>query len=198
VIPKIIHQIWLGDKPMPKQHWRWRMELAAMNLDWEIKLWDDNSLTAEGLMLGNLYKPYWSHASVSNFVRLWIVERYGGVYLDTDMEPLKPIDPLVELGSVLNLAVACDQGDGRICNAFFAAPPNNEWVKWQRKHGAMDCDPHDAAWGVYTMTKAPRDGLCLIPTASVYPFHYSVPKENRKVSEHSILAHHWEGSWQKK
>lgn len=194
MIPPLIHQIWIGGTALPLRYDKWHRMLNFINPRWGIILWDDEKLVNDGINLTSLYSKYWSHASVSNMVRLLLVQKYGGIYLDMDMEPLRGLDCLRQ---VYGNAVACDQGDGRICNAFFGAPPDHPWVNWQVDHGNGECDPHDAAWGVYTMTKAPRDDLHLAPTELVYPFHYSVPTAERKPSEHSVLVHHWDGSWTK-
>ena len=188
--PKLVHQIWLGPQ---RPHIEFHRELAIKNPDYSVVLWRERDLIGLGVDLNGLYDKFWSHASVSNMLRLMIVKKYGGFYLDMDMEPIKPIDCLRQ---VYGNAAAADQGDGRICNAFFNAPPDHPWVNWQIEHGAGDCNPHDAAWGVYTMTKAPRYGLYLVPTELVYPFHYDAV--DKSVGENAVLVHHWDGSWTKK
>jgi hypothetical protein len=109
------------------------------------------------------------------------------------MEPHQPIDSRL----AMTTAFAADQGDGRICNAAFGAPPDDPWIKWQINHGAGDCDPHDAAWGVYTMTKAPREGVYIARTDMFYPYHYDSPLDQSKPTEFTVCEHKWHGSWTK-
>lgn len=171
------------------------MELCAINPHWEVKLWHDDSLLGVGIDTEYMLKRFWSPASASNMIRLKLIQKYGGIYLDMDMEPLLPIDSVRQ---VYGHAFACDQGDGRLCNAAFGAPPDHPWINWQIEHGPGDCDPHDAAWGVYTMTKAPREMLYVVRTNAFFPYHYSEPEELRKPHPYTICEHKWHGSWTKK
>ena len=95
-IPKLIHLIWL-DAPMPD--WaracgeRWRI----LNPGWVVLWHHDDSLLAPR------YRPYWAQArwpSVkADLLRLSILNRQGGVYVDTDTMPLVPLgDWLPEIG----------------------------------------------------------------------------------------------------
>lgn len=200
MIPKTLHQIWIGGKPIPANYWAWHERLHHLNPNWTIRLWSDNGLRDVGIDVGHMKRQYWSNASASNMIRLKLVEKYGGIYLDMDMEPHQPLDSRIPLV----WAFAADQGDGRLCNAAFGAPPNHPWIEWQIRHGAGDCDPHDAAWGVYTMTKAPRavafpnDGVYVLKTDIFYPYHYDTPQELRKPTEDTVCEHKWDGSWTKK
>lgn len=194
MIPAIIHQVWVGRKQIPANYLKWTDRLQELNPHWELKLWTDFGVRNFLCDPKPLWDKFWSPASVSNMVRLLVIQKYGGIYLDMDMEPLQPIDAVRQ---VYGNAFAADQGDGRICNAAFGAPPNHAWVEWQINHGAGECDPHDAAWGVYTMTKAPREGLHLVPTQMFYPYHYDDPPEKRLPREYTICEHKWDGSWKK-
>jgi mannosyltransferase OCH1-like enzyme len=167
-----------------------------MNPMWEIKLWDDWCLKSwMGIKSEELLAKFWSPASASNMARLLVVKKFGGIYLDMDMEPHRP---LANVRQVYGHAFAADQGDGRLCNAAFGAPPDHPWIDWQIEHGSGDCDPHDAAWGVYTMTKAPRDMVHVLGPASFYPYHYDDPVDKRVPDEYTICEHKWDGSWTKK
>lgn len=191
-IPAKIHQIWIGEAKMPERHVEWHKKLVELHPRMECKIWDDLSLMADGLELGQYYRLGWSMASVSNFARLWLLKNIGGIYLDTDFEPLKPFGGLIRYE-----AVAAFQDGGRICNAFMGAEPNHPWITWQLEN-FYKYPPADAASGVYLATDAPRKGLTIIPSILVYPWMYDDPPEWRVPHEDSVLCHHWEGSWVKK
>jgi mannosyltransferase OCH1-like enzyme len=180
VIPRVIHQVWVGRAPIPNQYAKWSEILRAMNPAWDYRFHRVND--------DNLKERFFSPASQSNWVRLEVVKKWGGVYLDMDMEPLKPLDSLIDHQAF----AACQDGD-RLCNAVFGAEPNHPWVNWQL--GNIIGDRHDAAWGVYTMSAAPREGVAIIPPHLVYPWHYDDPPHARKPHPESILVHHWAGSW---
>lgn len=196
MIPPLIHQIWIGPKPLPQNYDKWHRQMGFVNHKWAVVLWDDKQVMADGFDLRSLYGKFWSHASVSNMLRLMIIQRYGGVYLDMDMEPLQPLSSRLPMD---NRPFCADQGDGRLCNAVFGAAPNDPWVDWQIREGNREVDPHDAAWGVYTMTAAPRDyfGVYVCKSDLFYPYHYDAPKELRKPTEDTLCEHKWDGSWTK-
>lgn len=198
MIPDKIHQIWVGDKPMPDKHVEWHNMWKELHPGWEVKLWGAADIEAIGLDMNFISSHYWSSASISNLVRLSLVLRFGGFYLDTDMEPRKSIHWLRQ---PYGNAVVAPQLDGRLCNAFFGAPEGHDWVKWQLGEALKLSKEarHDAAWGVYLMTDAPRDNVHVLPTDRIYPFDFNTPIDQRvNPSEDAYMIHHWDGSWVQK
>lgn len=158
---------------------------------WVYSLWDEPSLAGLGLKQDRLHDEFGTWAAASNFIRLLVLQKLGGVYLDTDFECLKPIDGLLD-----NAAIAAEQDGGRICNAFMGAEPNHPWINWQLANIARH-DRRDAASGVYLATDAPREGLTIVPQHLIYPFLYSAKEGERVIHPDSLLIHHWHGSWNK-
>ena len=64
--------------------------------DWEYMRWDEVhfDVASAPLYVRQAYEAK-KYAFVSDYVRLWALEQYGGVYLDTDVEVLKSYDPLL-------------------------------------------------------------------------------------------------------
>ena len=102
-IPKVLHQIWLGPRPMHPLMVSWRERLAALHPGWELNLWREGggpaTLTCGRLEIASSYPELLARAchlsQRSNIWRYEIVSRFGGVYLDTDVEPLRPFDDLL-------------------------------------------------------------------------------------------------------
>ena len=88
-IPKVVHQIWVGDKPLPDKYKKWQTTWQSIP-GWTYKLWTDNEV--ENLTLTNrtLYDKETNMGARSDILRLEILYREGGVYVDTDFECLKP------------------------------------------------------------------------------------------------------------
>lgn len=99
MIPRVIHQIWFGDREPPlrcMETWRRR------NPDWTYRLWTDAAgmqvhghLGAEPLFaLENQGRFDWlrSHTARSDLARYEVLARFGGFYTDTDGVCLRPID----------------------------------------------------------------------------------------------------------
>jgi hypothetical protein len=100
-IPKIIHQIWLqGEKSVPEKYQKYTIKWIEMHPDYEYKFWDTHSI--EQLLKEDYpeYIEHWyeftDHIHRSDYGRIFILHKYGGMYTDFDSFPLKPIDGLFE------------------------------------------------------------------------------------------------------
>lgn len=97
LIPKIIHYFWIGGSPMPDEYKKNIEGWKKLNPDFEIRCWSENNYDFEAI-------PYMSEAVSSgkeylmfatDYARMDILYRYGGIYLDTDVELIKPLDELL-------------------------------------------------------------------------------------------------------
>ena len=96
MIPKILHYIWFGSNPLTPlaedclASWKEQMS------DWQIMRWDETNfdITTAPLYVRQAYEAR-KFAFVSDYVRLWALEQYGGVYVDTDVKVLKSYEPLL-------------------------------------------------------------------------------------------------------
>lgn len=93
-IPKTIHYCWFGDAPIPDKYKKnidsWRAHCPG----YEIVEWnEDNYDVTKNLFMHQAYqKKCWPY--VTDYARKDIIYRYGGIYFDTDVEILKPIEDL--------------------------------------------------------------------------------------------------------
>ena len=110
MIPKIIHYCWFGKGEIPELVERCIASWHTHMPDWEYRLWSEASLSqALSPLKGG--EDYWleympqyvqeayaakKYAFVSDYVRLWALEREGGLYMDVDFEVYKPFDDLME------------------------------------------------------------------------------------------------------
>jgi len=90
-IPKIIHQIWLGS-PFPKKYEAFRDSWLKMHPDWIYKLWTDSDIEELNLVCKDLYNKIPNYGAKADIARYEILYRFGGLYIDTDFECLKPFD----------------------------------------------------------------------------------------------------------
>jgi inositol phosphorylceramide mannosyltransferase catalytic subunit len=100
-IPKIIHQIYFGgENAIRPDYGKWRETWLANHPGWEYQFWD--AARARGLLERHYpwflsyfdAYPYWIQRC--DAVRYFILHQIGGVYVDMDIESLKPIDPLID------------------------------------------------------------------------------------------------------
>ncbi|MCC8098007.1 MAG: glycosyl transferase, partial [Eubacterium sp.] len=122
MIPKIIHYCWFGRKPKPKNIEKyingWKEKLP----DYEFKEWNENNFDIENTIpyVKQAYKAK-KYAFVSDYVRVYALCQYGGVYFDTDIEVVKPFDDLI----VGYDAVFGFEREHSLCTAFMASIPHH-------------------------------------------------------------------------
>lgn len=93
---KYIHYCWFGKKPLPKLALKCIKSWKKFLPDYEIMLWnEDNSDLDECTFVKQAYEnKKW--AFVADYIRTKAMYQYGGIYFDTDMEIIKPIDDLLD------------------------------------------------------------------------------------------------------
>jgi mannosyltransferase OCH1-like enzyme len=120
VIPRVLHRIWLGPEPMPEAYVRLGETWKRNHPDWEHHLWAESNLPTD-LERHEVYELLRRPAERADILRLELLHRLGGVYVDADLESLKPIDPLLD-------DVSCFLGaldSGRVSNAIMGAVPGH-------------------------------------------------------------------------
>ena len=184
MIPKIIHQVWLGD-PMPDKFVKLHEKLKETNPSWQIKLWDEESI--EILLCDCFAYAHATKAGSSNVVRLIALQQYGGVYFDLDFVAVKPIDELEKYS-----AFVARQPDGVLCNAAMGATPSHPWINAMLENYG-EYQKKDAAWGCHVMEPHLTPDVTILPTDTFYPYgHNESPKPP---TENTLAYHLWEGSW---
>jgi mannosyltransferase OCH1-like enzyme len=83
-IPKIIHQIWLGPRPIPKL-WTDTWIIFCKKYNWKYYLWTDKHIEKFKLKNKKEYDNAKSFQQKSDILRYEILYHYGGIYLDVDM-----------------------------------------------------------------------------------------------------------------
>ena len=93
MIPKIIHYIWFGGKPYSEKIQHCIDSWEKILPDYEFKLWNEESFDIESVPFTKEAYELKKWAFVSDYVRVWALQKFGGWYLDTDVEVLKPLAP---------------------------------------------------------------------------------------------------------
>jgi mannosyltransferase OCH1-like enzyme len=96
MIPKIIHYCWLSNDPVPVDYERcmatWKVKLQG----YEFMLWDAKRFDINSILWVKQAFEVETYAFAADYLRLYAVYNYGGIYLDMDMEVVKPFDPLLQ------------------------------------------------------------------------------------------------------
>lgn len=120
-VPKIIHYCWFGNKPLPascrKMIASWEKHLP----DYDIMLWNEATFDIAGSEYVMAAYRAGKYAFVSDYVRLFALKKYGGIYLDTDIEVIRNFDSLLDGYN----AVFGFESEEKVMTAFIAAQPDS-------------------------------------------------------------------------
>lgn len=105
--PKIIHFIWIGPKPFPRESIENVRTWIAKHPDWTIKFWTDRDrplphkqmqlVRIQDFQFSHLfdcYKKSDNYAEKSDLLRYEILYQQGGVYADHDVKCFQSFEPL--------------------------------------------------------------------------------------------------------
>lgn len=127
MIPKIIHYCWFGKKRKPKMVKdciaSWKKHLP----DYQIVEWNEKNASLSHPFVKEAYRQK-KWAFVSDYVRLEIIEKFGGIYLDTDVMIVKNLDYFLEQ----EFFIGAEDSDF-ISGGIFGALPDNSFIKSCRK-----------------------------------------------------------------
>lgn len=138
MIPRIVHQIWIGPKPLPEREKTWCTQMKLLNPTWDVRFYGNELLEKYSQdpyvrALQHLKKPL---AFLTDRLRMLVLREEGGVYLDCDCQPIHPLDSLKEVWdspatfvagfrSPDRPGVALHRGITLVDNTFLASAPNS-------------------------------------------------------------------------
>lgn len=179
-----------------------------MNLpDYELKEWNENSFDINS----NFYvkEAYESRkfAFVTDYVRLYALYTEGGIYMDTDVEVLKNLDPFLDLPAFSGF-----EDNVHIPTGIMAAEKGSVWAGWQLKYyddrhfllpdGTLDLTTNVEIIGRLMEEKGfiLRNGLYNFQNIiTIFPRDYFCPKSHTtgkiELTQNTYTIHHFAGSW---
>ena len=206
MIPKIIHYCWFGNKNIPKLERHCMESWKKFLPDYEIKRWDETTFDVNSSSFTKAAYDAKKYAFVADYVRLFALTNYGGLYLDTDIEIIKSLSDLLEKHD----AIGGFETVGVLQTGLLATIPHHpifeEFFSYYKEHSFV--------WGGKNATKPnsailatimSRHGLLLdnieqnIANVAIYPQDYFCPIDqgSRKIvlTERTYCIHYLSGSW---
>lgn len=212
MIPRIIHYCWFGKNPIPEEYLKYMESWKLHCPDFQIKEWnEDNFDVTENEYCKEAYEAK-KWAFVSDYARLKVIYEQGGIYLDTDVEVLKSLTPLISDG----VGFSGFQNNEEVATGLgFAAEAGNPCVgkllelyenrHFKNEEGKLDLTPCPVintvalkCCGLKTGKKATQtiqklEGMKVLPIEYLNPLNSDTQKVT--ITENTYLFHHYSASW---
>lgn len=213
MIPKIIHYCWFGRNSLPVSAKKciasWRKYFPG----YEIKEWNEDNFDVNIIPYTKEAYQAKKFAFVSDYARFWILYKYGGLYFDTDVEVIKPMDDIIERGSFMG----CER-DGIINGEFPTVAPGlvlgvmpniGLYKKIIESYATLHFIKPDGTYNQKTVVSYTTEILCqyglkntnkiqIVADVWIYPKEYFCPLDSSlamKITENTRSIHHFDSTW---
>ena len=190
-IPKLIHYVWVGKQPLPplaeKCLASWQKHLP----EYELKRWDETNSPMDHHYAKEMYRQK-KWAFVSDYIRFWALEREGGIYLDTDMELLRPLDEFLTVEGFVGRSES-GQIESSIIGAVAQAPfiqTARAFYDNDRRYSIADTSPLVLAGAI----KKSGDSVRVYDHTYFHPCNEGEPCPASLLKQ-AYARHHWAESW---
>lgn len=206
MIPKKIHYCWFGGNPLPEDAKRYIESWKKYCSGYEMIEWNENNFDVNSNIFTKEAFENKKWAFITDYVRLYVLYNYGGVYLDTDVEIIKPLDAFLNLDGFSGF-----EGVDRVPTGIMASSKGNLFIKellnyYTNKHFVLEDGKLDLTTNVEIITRyAKKHGLVLnnteqtIENYTFFPCEYFCPKDSRtlniNITNNTYTIHHFAGSW---
>lgn len=208
MIPKIIHYVWVGGAPKPRRVLECIDSWKKFCPDYVFQEWDDHNID----LISNRYlkEAYFAKkwAFVSDYLRLYALDRFGGIYFDTDIQLTRKIDNFLRnsffIGYEYNRKLVVPS------TALIGAEKANpiirgflkeyECLKFRQDDGSYDTTTNvirmqnylHKNYGVMGITEDIEKIKEISKGAMIYPYFYFCKP---KFMKENYAIHKFEGSW---
>lgn len=207
MIPKIIHYCWFGRGPLPDLAVKcinsWKKYLP----EYEIKEWNEDNFDIN--LFSYVKEAYENrkYAFVTDVVRLYALYHDGGIYMDTDVEVLKSLDPFLN-----NCAFSGFEDDTMIPTGIMASEKGGKWAKdnldyyvnrhFMKSDGSMDMETNVSIITKYMLPlglKQNNTYQVFPDLITIYPKDFFCPKSKLDgkiyLTNNTVTIHHFAASW---
>ena len=214
MIPKIIHYVWVGPNSMPEEDQQrvkaWRRFFPG----WEFREWNNHNIDFSSPFLSAAYSARgWNR--VSDYTRMDALVRFGGIYLDTDVDVIRPFDSLLDRPAFLGFQLGDDCPEYMINGAVFGAEPGH-WLPLailrefnEKLDGREDIGPlsgpglltqmlRQKGLSHYSDEAIEIHDVTIFPKRYFYPYFMGENFSNALITPDTYAIHRWAYTWNPK
>ncbi|MBP2114400.1 glycosyltransferase family 32 protein [Paenibacillus silagei] len=212
MIERKLHYVWMGKGQKSELIMKCIKSWEKYMSDFEIIEWNEDNFNIE---INQFVKEAYENkkwAFVSDYVRLHVLYNHGGIYLDTDMEILRPLDRFLEVSAFSGFESA-----EYIPTGLIGAVQGHPWIKDQLEYynDALFINSNrtlNLTPNVVNITNMTIEDYGLVLNNKyqilkndlhIYPKEYFCPSDygdsnkqkEKKITTNSYSIHHYNGSW---
>ncbi len=188
MIPRVIHYCWFGGKPLPKSVRKCIASWKKFLPDYEIREWNERNFDVNAIPYTAETYAAGKYAFVSDYARFCVMYEHGGVYFDTDVEIIRPLDDILADGAFFAMEgkTLPDQKEYYVAPGLGCAcePGNPVWREIIAEYQSIEHFDYAAQGTVCAiitrvltrMGVALRGELVKTGELSIYPPDYFCPK----------------------
>lgn len=205
MIPKVIHYCWFGKNKKSRLIEKCIESWRKYAPDFEIREWNEENFDIDISPYVRQAYEQKKWAYISDYARFYILNKYGGIYLDTDVELIKPIDALLENDSFAGFSQPAIVATGLIfgCN-------KNNWLcaevlkSYEGEVFDFSSPEKVLAIGrrvtaILTENGLKTDGTYqIINGTAIYPKEYFNPTDgdmHARIDSKAYSVHHYAATW---
>ncbi|HOE15107.1 MAG TPA: glycosyltransferase [Candidatus Paceibacterota bacterium] len=203
-IPKIIHYVWVGNKPKDDLFHAcfksWQEHLP----DYKIMEWNEKTFDIKKHFQVQKALEQNNYAYASDIIRVWALKEHGGVYFDTDMFITKNIDHLLKYDLFLSYeakhwlgsAIVGSVKNHPTLNLIYARYDTKDEINFNTN--ALTVHAYTAALkNLYNFKpngkKQEFNNILILPSEYFYPINYMTLK--KETTDNTLGIHYYKGSW---
>ena len=208
VIPKIIHYCWFGGKEKPDSVIKCMKSWKKYCQDYEIKEWNESNfdINENDYCREAFEAKKW--AFVADMARIVVLEKYGGIYMDTDVEVVRPFDDLLANGAFM-----CFENRDSVSIGTLGVEKGNPiiadfLISYKNRHFLRDDGSYDLTTNLKIITPILTEKYHLTLNGQrqmlphdvlVLPMESFIAKDSMTgwimVDESTYAIHHYTASW---
>ncbi|WP_299554761.1 glycosyltransferase [Seonamhaeicola sp.] len=207
MIPKIIHYCWFGGNPLPALAVKCIDSWKKFLPEYEIIEWNESNFPIESFRFAKEALDHKKFAFISDVCRLYALKKHGGVYMDTDVEVLKPLDDFLN-----KAAFSGFENDDFVPTGIMASVKDGIWVEellkyYDNRPFVKENGELDIVSNTYIITAMMKEKGFIMNNSfqeidgyvTFYPNDYFCPKSYKtgkiELTKNSYCIHHFSKSW---
>jgi mannosyltransferase OCH1-like enzyme len=209
-VPKILHYVWVGPKPLSDEAKRRIEGWHKIMPDYQIMSWNNDTIDfRHRFMRQALCVGGWNR--ISNFQRMVALVEHGGIYLDTDVEMRRSFDPLLDQSCFFGFQ-RTDVPTENVNGAVMGAVKGHWFIEELRNHFVEKLDGrHEVGSGTgpalisqklslqglqnYSDTPVKVRDISVYPRRYFYPYHWEESFSESCITPDTYAVHLWEHTW---